>query len=398
MKKSVNRKIGFTLFLSFIMTVNVHAESLINKYMREHSFKPIAESEFINKILSKEKVPSFPYEYDFYSIRPEHQFHFQEKMELILDRYKIDNAFQMQLDSILQGGEVDSVFDTDVWWMLRGGELTGNGGGIVEAKFEYHYDRLGKYILHCIRSNSACSMSEEDVLILENIKNIVAEKRTDPTRLVFMSGNENPKFFEENKGPWGVRTAKTGNSPSVPIFINTDHLYLNNIPSLNDDEIITMIIHETGHQANIQDHAYLNRLGSELVKFLKKKSASVKRKHRNVFHQVDLTNFEASHQDAEATLTYAGEQIDLRPLIKDSLSCPHPDQRVIGFQLTNPFWKRESQKNGLENFPMGLWAQVNCKFMHQRIVYKIDLDVTLHFLFSEVNKRQLQEVHVELNK
>lgn len=398
MKKSINRNTVFTFLLSTLISVSANADSLLKKYIREHSFKPVTENILIDSPLLQKPHETSPLDLDMFKLKPHEETPLAERFRDIFERFEHDNGFQLELDSILNGGSLDAITDTDVWWMLRGGELTGNGGGIVEVKFEYHYDRLGKYIDDCIRSFTVCSISEEDAEVLGQIKDIANEKKSDPTRLIFLSGAENPKFFKESEGPWGIRTAKTGHAPEIPLFVNTDHLYKNNVPAMSDDEIITIIVHETGHQAKMPDHAYLNRLGSELVNFLKNKSASVQREHRGVVHQVDFTNFEASHQDAEATLTYAGEQIDLRPLIKDSLSCPHPDQRVIGFELSNPFWKRESQQDGLENFPMGLWAQVNCQFMHQRIVYKRDVDVTLHFLFSQKERRLLEEVHVEINK
>jgi hypothetical protein len=416
-KKSINRKMMLAVLLSSLVSFNATADSLLKKYVREHGFMPQAKSALDVSDILVNPTTAKPHEVkpheteplgeDFikgqglptdgvYSVQIEDSNSLAKRYEGAYERLQNNQNLLDQYNSIINGGPLLPGLDMDIWWGLRGGELTGNGGGIVEVKFEYHYDRLGKYISDCVRSYTACRMSEDDVKVLGKIKDIAESKLNDPTRLIFRSGKENPDLFKENDSIWGVRTAKTGDSPDIPLIVNTDHLYRNGVPALNDDEIITMLVHETGHQAKEPDHAYLNRLGSELVNFLKDKAASVQREHKGVVHQVDFTNFEAAHQDAEATLTYANEQIDLRPLIKDSLSCPHPDQRVVGFELSNPFWKRESHGDKYEKFPMGLWAQINCQFMHQRMIYKRDIDMTLHFLFGQEGKRQLEEVHVEI--
>lgn len=351
-------------------------DSFLTRYVRQHNFMPDDPT--------------------YIAIKPHEEVldGFQE----IFDKIEKDTGLKMEVEEILNGGVLGPVSDDDIWLYMRGGDIIGGGGGIVEQGFDYHFTRIPKYIEDCLSSQKACGMNDFDSKTLLKISEILAAKAKDPNRIIYLSGAQYPLLFEEPGSPWGARTAKTGDSPETPILINSDHLYENGIPALGDKDIITFIVHETGHQAKVKDHGYLTRLGNDLVAFLEQNSYQLTRHYAGVEHTVQVLNFESAYRYSEASLTVGKDKIDLKPALRDSLHCWHPDQKVIGFDLSNIHWQRESVENNQEVFPVGLWATVNCRNQMNRMIYKRDVDLKLKLMFSRDALRQLEEIQVEVQR
>lgn len=366
------------LMVSFWANHSQADSTFLKRYMREHNFMP--ENGIID------------------SIKPHEEDYGLSTFEDIFEKIENDTGLKMELEGILNGGPLDAGTDPGIWYYMRGGDIIGNGGGIVELKFNYHYDKLPNYIDDCLNSHGACVDDDSDAQELRKIRDIIKGKHKDHNRIIFLSGSEYPKFFEEPGSMWGARTAKTGFSPEVPLFVNSDHLYRNSVPALNDNDILSLLVHETGHQAKNRDHGYLTRLGNTLVNFLGQRAYEVEREYQGVEHKVQIINFASSRYAAEASFSYNGEQVDLKPMLFDSISCWHPDQRVVGYELSNPHWKRVTFKDRLERFPMGLWMTIHCQNPMQRTIYKREVDLNLTFLFSTGAIRHLQQVEVEVNK
>lgn len=378
MKKQYFNKIIllYVLFCSFWAS-NTRAGEILEQYVQDHAFT------------SSTAEPLF-------NIRP-HEFSSPEFMRAY---EAINNSIELKNDveQILNGGELIPETNPMIWDFLRGGDIIGNGGGIVETKFAYHYNNIPSYIQDCLSSYSACPVEREDRLALEKIKETFIDKKDDKNRMIFLSGQEHPDFFSGGS-LWGARSAKTGFDRTVPIFINTDHLYqADQKPAMDDSEIIALLIHETGHQNEVRDHIYLDRIGVTIANYIKTRAHIVSRDYLNENHTLQIFNYRDANLKADASFYYRDQQIDLKPMLWSALSCWHPDQKVVGYELTNPHWLRGYDEGSREVFPVGVWATIYCQNPRGRSVFKKDMDLQFDFIFGLDENRKLLETKVKIIK
>lgn len=154
-----------------------------------------------------------------------------------------------------------------------GSSLVGNGAGIVENSFIYHYSKISK-IIETQLSTQDHQFSDPNFRLLYKIQ-LILKKYPDPTKkLVFLSGKSNPGFFQTSDNETH-RIAKTYLTPKSLIYINTDHLYkLSGEAAIDDGTIISILAHELGHQAGETNHQKLDYLGAQLRQSISEKITS----------------------------------------------------------------------------------------------------------------------------
>ena len=154
-----------------------------------------------------------------------------------------------------------------------GSSLVGNGAGIIENSFTYYYSQLKSLIQDFLdQHNHPTNSLNTDLLV--KIQNVL-EKNFDPSlNLVFISGKLNAGFFQ-TAGNEPHRIAKTFLDVKSPIFVNTDLLYkINGETAIDDGAIVSILIHELGHQAGEENHQKLDMIGNLVRKSLKDKITS----------------------------------------------------------------------------------------------------------------------------
>lgn len=138
------------------------------------------------------------------------------------------------------------------------GDIVGNGGGIIEGTLQSLTKNLPNYIQQTILY-ADFDYPRDVALALMKINNSLKNRKT-PLTLEFLSGEEAKSFFFDEHDQ-EIRAAKTGFSDRYPIFINLDLLYSKNIST---KALLTLLVHEVGHQVGYKSHSFLDILGSEV--------------------------------------------------------------------------------------------------------------------------------------
>ncbi|UYL08571.1 hypothetical protein B9G69_016120 [Bdellovibrio sp. SKB1291214] len=155
---------------------------------------------------------------------------------------------------------------------MIGGDWVGNGGGIAEKNVLYAYERLDQYIEICLTSDTCKLDPRQREIIAKIAKGLPQELRG--RMIYFGSEQKTPGFFMIDGL---VRVAKTGSSPSSPIYINADLLYSkgadNQYTAVTIPEAVAILVHEFGHHYGGYSHEELDLLGVRISMLLQSKMA-----------------------------------------------------------------------------------------------------------------------------
>ena len=274
-----------------------------------------------------------------------------------------NDQYSIEAREVLRTGNLELVSDPRVWELLSGGDLIGNGGGVVENNFQYALMSLPSFLRECL-SNSKCLISDSERNLVKDIMNVALFNRAVPYRLIFLSAKDHPNFFTD-AGEFIVRTAKTGFEMGMPVFINRDHLYRDGEPAMSKEEIISLLIHELGHQTGVRSHSHLDELGGKIRFFLSKSHYEIEQYIGVGSATLGFFNFRSPNIRSEVYFSFEGLQVDVKPFISNALSCPGPDRYPVGYSLSNPHWKRSFvNENGERIIPFGSWIKVHCMQMN----------------------------------
>lgn len=281
--------------------------------------------------------------------------------------------------------------------MLAGGDIIGNGGGLAEQEFRFAYLRVPSVIEGCLTS-PVCTFSEIDKGLLRRIKNIAKNSIKNKDRLIFLSEKKYPGFFRDNEtGP--VRIAKTAFIPGAPIFINLDMIYQNSLAVVDFPLMVSILIHELGHQADIRSHSRLDEIGSWLREYILQDSSQIIQEVGGSTAIVKVYNLKEANKFSEVFFSYHGMIISLKERIKKQLSCKNEKNIPIGYEISNLHWLRQEVRNRFYfKVPIKGWIKTYCLDIETSAIWKVDGDFEARFQFyNEGGKVAFISSQVDLN-
>lgn len=193
----------------------------------------------------------------------------------------------------------------------RGGDIIGNGGGLGEMNFVYALTNLADFIMDTVRNDGIVGRDADQLIRIAALARRESRKQD---KLVFISGQKNPGIFNIQGE---TRLAVTGDSATAPIFVNLDLVYKKTFDVtdiLTLPEIVSLLVHELGHQVGLLDHAYLDYLGARVRRMI---SRDINRITRNMADglKVEITSF--SYWSSAAPKIQLGIENSLRDFNED---------------------------------------------------------------------------------
>lgn len=262
-----------------------------------------------------------------------------------------------------------------------GGVIVGNGAGIVESNFQYAYQSLKNVINHCVLSTN-CNVKKDELEVLKKLITILDANGDRKDRLIFLSEKLNPGFFMTGEAE-SNRIAKTFLNPQSPIFINSDQLYNSaGRPTLNFQRIISLLIHELGHQGGVLDHAWLDILGAKVAIYSENSTNHFSFKiddedlSKNQSLVFSVTNLEFPIKSSMLIFNRNNTQsINLSNSLAASSSCQFESEIFQGTEISNGHFSFDEHNN----LRFLAWVKIHCfeSFSSSTIVYKRNLSVTL---------------------
>lgn len=234
------------------------------------------------------------------------------------------------------------------------GDVVGNGGGLLEGQTYFYYQALQRFIASSFEQTIISFSESEKELLLKILNNV--SKDTNEKKIIFIDGDTgffNDEFDSE------VRAAKTGFSPKFPIYINRTFLYEN----LLDDQsaLITLLVHELGHQAGVRSHTLLESLGAKikLLTTVNRDINSIELDEGTLLFSV--YNHLSLGADADMSLTYLDNIQTIRGINYKTMKRICGNHMPAGFSVQNIYWSsRPTTVGQKEKIEIAGWLQINC--------------------------------------
>ncbi len=199
------------------------------------------------------------------------------------------------------------------------GDEVGNGAGYYENRVSFVFQNLGNYL----NSNNSNLSNEEKDIIAEINKDL--DIILESSNLIFLPQNDS--FFIDNE----FRLAYTFDRIGADIYFNLDILY--NIPQQElSTTIISILVHELGHQIGIQDHFKLDMLGNKIAQ------SSIKKYTTYFFGEIDqmgffeVTSFNHPETSDLIILNFQNSSINLTNEIENTMGCIGKFQGINFYQ------------------------------------------------------------------
>ncbi len=243
--------------------------------------------------------------------------------------------------------------------LAGGASVIGNGAGIVENNIQFGYSSLPDLVSECLRT-SRCEISPSEAKSLSKMLTVLSINASNAERIVYVSEKENPGFFDTGVNE-KHRIAKTGLTPSDPIYINTDLLYNEKgQPNLDLPTIVSILLHEVGHQTGEQNHAFLDIIGSKLKKMLSQKLDI----HSIVlsddsYLEVTIINHKFPFLISDLMISWQGVGTkNLSQAINTSITCTEGD--LSGLEIFNGHFTSISISEADKKIGFGIWINLSC--------------------------------------
>lgn len=219
-----------------------------------------------------------------------------------------------------------------------GGSLVGNGAGIVEHNIIYVYNSLPKTIDACLNLPTACMVSDDGRELLKSVRNLIIQHPASTERILFQSEQSSPGFFETGLGQ-AHRLAKTGNSPTDPIYWNLDLLYnVDGTPALDIPTISAIWIHEIGHQLKIQNHQYLDQIASSVRFFQQDYIQQIKFYPKTIPLSVTSVEYPTITSSTDLYFSDGFISVSLNHLLAITSACADESQIFLSWHLWSIHW------------------------------------------------------------
>lgn len=199
------------------------------------------------------------------------------------------------------------------------GDEVGNGAGYYENRVSFVFQNLENYL----NSNNSSLSHEEKIIITEIKENL--EIILENSNLIFVPQDDS--FFIDNE----FRLAYTFDRIGADIHFNLNILY--NIPQQElSTTIISILIHELGHQIGIEDHFKLDVLGNKIAQ------SSIKKYTTYFFGELEqlgffeVTSFNHPKTSDLIILNFQNSSINLTNEIENTMGCIGKFQGINFYQ------------------------------------------------------------------
>ena len=271
------------------------------------------------------------------------------------------------------------------------GDIVGNGGGLLEQNFILAYYSVQTAIENCLATNN-CYKSLKDKRVLKEINTLFINKLEQKNSLIFLTNKESNNFFNDELDK-SERLAKTGFSIEHPIFINIDQAeeIKNDIPAM-----ISILIHELGHQVGIAVHSYLDQLSVKVRKNWENNWTETSIKIGERILKTNLFSTESNFINAKLSYVFEEKARSLNGKIFEVLKC-NEGETLYGFYLSNEHWKRPISSRRDYSVTMILWLDLYCQDTYGSI-WTSQKDLSVKFEFNKVQGTitELKDVKVKL--
>ncbi len=244
-----------------------------------------------------------------------------------------------------------------------GGSIVGNGAGLVESNFQYSYLMLPSLIGSCFASKECAPTTSEKILMLK-ISEIAVQNASNPERLLFVSAASRPGFFDTAPGE-KHRLAKTSLTSDQPIFVNTDMLYDDaGKPRLDYPSIISVLIHEIGHQSGEVNHATLDILGAKIRKFAFEMTTPLSVEMENGDKiEVTIVNTNLAARSSDVYVGWHGiGSAKVTTQLTSSLACSNKNAIQTGTEIFNGafFFTKPFKDATINDVGFSAWIRLHC--------------------------------------
>jgi hypothetical protein len=225
----------------------------------------------------------------------------------------------------------------------------------AETWLTFFYTKMSEYLKICL-AESHCTESQWQKNVLGAILNNMNRERSAADTLRFESGQANPALFTVNGV---IKSAVTGLAPGHPIFFNLDYLYLiekdRELP-LSTDVLLSLLIHELGHHAGVEDHASLDLLGQSVARHFEKFHPVIKFQedadmgyfHKPALFRAQLLNGPKENPQAEnPTKIYLADELyfyNFNPMIEPFIKCSQGLRRK-DYRINSANWTGKTSES-----------------------------------------------------
>lgn len=237
-----------------------------------------------------------------------------------------------------------------------GGVIVGNGAGVVEGNFQHAFQSLETVLPACLQ-NEYCQLTDSEKDTLATIYVLATVNNDNRDRFIFLSEKQNPGFFTTGETE-GNRIAKTFPRVGSPIYVNTDLLYNDGQPALNFAAISSLIIHELGHQAGVEDHQYLDVIGAKVAAFMVMKTNHYAYTPENEKPIVfSITNHGPGLKRPLLMFNFKNQKsVNLTQILWQSSSCKSEQEVRTSIELTNGHFLFDE----VNHLKFKAWISVKC--------------------------------------
>ncbi len=308
------------------------------------------------------------------------------KVTLSAELIRLSDAQREQLD--LQFARVTA----PIFGRLGSGDIVGNGGGLIEQNFMSAYYSIQTAIQHCL-NNYECDITAQETSLLREINQVYIDKVDQVQPLIFVNEEIADGFFksEEDQTP---RIAKTGFTSNSQIFINLDMAeeISNDIPTM-----ISILVHELGHQVGIANHSILDQLGAKVRNMWNSNFKILKFEMKDTPLEVRLFSTESNYISSSLSYNFRGKTQSLNNKVFDELECAQ-NESIYGFNLTNGHWERPIVTDYTTRISIGYWVDIYCQKLNGDIrTEKRDLDIKFKFRSFHGLKPRLLSTKVKVD-
>ena len=257
------------------------------------------------------------------------------------------------------------------------GDIVGNGAGLLEQNFAHAYYSVQTAIENCLSSGN-CFISKEQRSILNEINELFIKKLNQKNILIFVANSDADNFFFDQHDQT-ERIAKTGFSHEHSIFINLDLA-----KDLHSDvpAMISILIHELGHQVGIASHSFLDLLAAKIRRVWEAdwKVSTIDINQQQL--STRLFSTKNNFINAKLSYVYEGKVKSLNAKIFDLLKCA-PQEELYGFYLSNGHWSRPTSNSSEYRVRMSYWLDMYCQNQYAEI-WPIEQDLEIEFVFNQI--------------
>jgi hypothetical protein len=276
-----------------------------------------------------------------------------------------------------------------------GGDIIGNGGGLAEQNFTYALTQLADFIQETLKAGL---VTGEDATQLKRIAKAAREEAMKADKLIFLSGKNNPGFFDADNDP-EVRLAKTGLSQHLPIFVNLDLLYRKTgdvVEMLPLPVMVASLVHELGHNVGLENHAYLDYLGARVRQMVEREYQRTARQLTEAT-RIEMVSINlGAYSLPRLSLTVGDKLVSFEKELYQILQCRNGSIPKAA-RLSNQHWQRPVEFSANWVAPFRAWVALTCvNARGQAVLEDRDLVLDLTIDLTDELEPQVRTIQVGL--